>query len=63
MGENIDIDTSGVLYGDISIEEMGNILFDEVIEVVKGKKTVAEKLGHMELHMHYMMQKHNPCQH
>ena len=62
MGENIDIDTSGILYGDVSIDDMGKTLLDEVIEVVRGKKTAAEKLGHMELHMHYMMQKHVPCE-
>ena len=61
MKENIDIDTSPILYGDMSIDDMGKTLFDEVMSVVKGKKTCAEKLGHRELHMHYMMQKHVPC--
>ena len=56
MGENIDIDTSGILYGNINIEDMGKLLLKEVIKVVKGKKTCAEKLDHRELHMHYMMQ-------
>ena len=61
MEENIDIDTSPILFGDLSIEEMGKVLFDEVVSVVKGKKTCAEKLGHRELHMHYMMQEYVPC--
>lgn len=61
MKENIDIDTSDVLFGDITVEEMGRRILDEVIEVVKGKLTAAEKLGHMELHLHYMKQEHRPC--
>jgi len=61
MKENIDIDTSPILNGDLSIEDMAHVLLNEVIRVVKGKKTCAEKLGHRELHMHYMMQKHIPC--
>ena len=61
MKENIDLDTSAVLYGDNSIEDMGQRLFDEVIEVVKGKQTAAEKLGHMELNLHYMNQEHKSC--
>ena len=61
MSENIDIDTSGVLYNNISIEEMGKQLLEEVIEVIKGKQTAAEKLGHTELHLHQMYQKYIPC--
>jgi len=58
MKENIDIDTSDVLFGNVTVEDMGKHLFKEVIEVVKGKRTAAERLGHMELHLHYMKQIH-----
>ncbi len=61
MAENVDIDTSGVIFGDITIEEMGHRLLDEVIAVADGKWTAAERLGHMELHLHYMRQEHRPC--
>jgi len=61
MKENIDLDTSDVLYGDTTIDEMGRRLLDEIAAVVKGKLTAAEKLGHMELHLHFMSQKHRPC--
>jgi len=61
MGENIDVDTTPLLTGEASIEEMGAVLLDEVIRVIQGKKTCAEKLGHRELHMHYMVQRHTPC--
>ena len=56
MSENIDVDTCEVLYGDATIEDMGRFLLNEIIEVVKGKKTASEKLGHTELHLHYMKQ-------
>lgn len=61
MPENIDIDTSDVLYGETSIEEMGKRLLEEVIAVAGGKLTASERLGHTELHMHYMAQEHRPC--
>ncbi|MFA6472642.1 MAG: hydrolase, partial [Candidatus Latescibacterota bacterium] len=61
MAENIDIDASGVLFGDTSISDMGKRLFDEVIAVAGGKRTCSERLGHTELHMHYMVQKEREC--
>ncbi|MFC1608466.1 UxaA family hydrolase [Candidatus Latescibacterota bacterium] len=61
MAENIDIDSTSVVYGDTTVEEMGRRLFDEMLEVVRGKLTRAELLGHMELHLHWMHQKHEPC--
>ena len=57
MAENIDFDSSDVIYGDMTVEEMGRRLFDEVLAVVRGKMTRAEQLGHMELHLHWMHQK------
>jgi len=61
MAENVDIDTSGVIFGDTTIDAMGERLLAEVVAVAGGKKTAAERLGHMELHLHYMNQKHRPC--
>ncbi len=61
MNENIDVDTSPVIFGDTTVEEMGEILLSEVIEVVRSKRTAAERLGHMELHLHIMRQKHDSC--
>ena len=61
MGENIDIDTSDIIYGNTTIYDMGLQLFNEVIKVAQGKLTCAEKLGHTELHLHIMNQKHVPC--
>ena len=61
MIENIDIDTSGVLYSDTTIDEMGKRLFVEALEVAQGKLTCAEKLGHTEYHVVQMNQKYMPC--
>jgi altronate dehydratase large subunit len=61
MEENIDIDTSGILYGNVSIADMGKRLFEEVLAVADGKRTCSEKLGHTELHLHYMVQKERSC--
>lgn len=61
MGENIDLDTSDVLFSDTTLETMGKRLLGEVIEVAAGKRTASERLGHMELHLHVMKQKHRPC--
>lgn len=62
MKDNIDLNTSDVLYGNTTIVDMGSRLLDEVIQVVKGKLTASEKLGHIELHLHYMKQEHKPCE-
>lgn len=61
MSENIDIDTSPVLFGNVTVEQMGARLFDEALAVAAGKRTRAENLGHTEMHLHYMVQKHLPC--
>jgi len=61
MRENIDIDTSSVIFGGTEVKEMGARLLDEVIETVQGKRTAAERLGHMELHLHIMRQKERHC--
>lgn len=45
MIDNIDIDISGIITGESSIENMGNLLFDELIEVANGKLTKTELLG------------------
>ncbi|MBN1291125.1 MAG: UxaA family hydrolase [Candidatus Latescibacteria bacterium] len=62
MSENIDIDTSDVIYRSTTIDEMGLEVLNEVIKVAQGKLTCAEKLGHTELHLHIMNQKHVPCE-
>lgn len=45
MNDNIDFDMSGALEGKISIDNLGENLFNEIIAVANGKKTKAEVYG------------------
>jgi altronate dehydratase large subunit len=45
MADNIDFDASPVISGEKTIDELGEELFDVVIDVIKGKKSKAEALG------------------
>ncbi|HHV65809.1 MAG TPA: UxaA family hydrolase [Peptococcaceae bacterium] len=48
MADNIDIDASGIISGEKTIEQVGKEIFAEIIEVANGKLTKAESLGHKE---------------
>jgi len=48
MKDNIDVDASHVIYGPESLEELGEKLLKEVIEVASGKLVKAEILGFIE---------------
>ena len=48
MQDNIDLDASPVIYGPQTLEEMGDILLKEVIEVANGRLTKSEILGYYE---------------
>jgi altronate dehydratase large subunit len=45
MIDNMDIDVSSIITGENSIEEMGGMLLDELVEVANGKITKAESFG------------------
>jgi altronate dehydratase large subunit len=45
MKDNIDFDMSRALEGTISIDDLGEELFREIIAVINGKKTKAEVYG------------------
>ncbi|WP_213818918.1 UxaA family hydrolase [Garciella nitratireducens] len=49
MKDNIDTDCSGFIYGEKTLDELGEILLEEVQEVASGKQTKAEQLGYIEL--------------
>lgn len=49
MIDNIDVDASPVIYGLETLEELGDKLLKEVIEVSSGKQTKAETLGYTEM--------------
>jgi len=48
LPEHIDLDMSGVITGDLSMDAAANLLLQEIIDVIGGKVTKAEKLGYDE---------------
>jgi D-galactarate dehydratase / Altronate hydrolase, C terminus. len=49
MKDNMDLDMSGVLFGEKSIEDCGRELLEEIIDVANGRYTKAEAFGFSEL--------------
>ena len=48
MGEHIDLDVSGILRREQTIDEAGDALIDTIIRTANGRLTAAEALGHRE---------------
>jgi len=48
MSDNMDVDVSGLLAGRMTLEEAGEAIWNEIVEVANGKLTKAEILGHQE---------------
>ncbi len=44
MSDTVDLDLSGILAGKITLEEAGDMIFNEVVEVLNGKMTKCEIL-------------------
>jgi len=51
MSEHIDVDVSGILRRDMTLDQAGDALIDMVIRTANGRHTAAEALGHRELVM------------
>ena len=51
MGEHVDVDVSGVLRRDMTIDEAGDSLIDMIVRTANGRNTAAEALGHREFVM------------
>lgn len=49
MSDNIDFDASGVLFDEVSMDELREKLIDRVIDYCNGEETKAEELGFTEL--------------
>ncbi len=45
MPEDIDLDCGGMLTGEATLDEMGHTIFERLIEVASGQKTVSEVAG------------------
>ncbi|AFM01051.1 MULTISPECIES: UxaA family hydrolase [Desulfitobacterium] len=48
MEDNIDLDLSSIISGEATIEDSGRRIFEEMLEVARGKLTKSESLGHRE---------------
>ena len=48
MGEHIDVDSSGLLQREISLDQAGDKLLESMMRTVNGRLTAAEALGHRE---------------
>ena len=51
MGEHVDVDVSGILRRDMTIDEAGDALIDMIRRTANGRNTAAEALGHREFVM------------
>ncbi len=51
MSEHIDVDVSGILKREMTIDEAGDNLIDIIIRTANGRNTAAEALGHREFSM------------
>ena len=51
MSEHIDVDVSGILRRDMTIDEAGDALIDMIRRTANGRTTAAEALGHREFVM------------
>ena len=51
MSEHVDVDVSGILRRETTIDEAGDQLIDMIIRTANGRNTAAEALGHREFSM------------
>ena len=51
MSEHIDVDVTGVLTREMTIDQAGDALIDMIIRTANGRNTAAEALGHREFSM------------
>ena len=51
MGEHIDLDVSGIIRREMTIDQAGDALIDTIVRTANGRLTAAEALGHVEFVM------------
>ena len=51
MSEHVDVDVSGILRREMTMDEAGDELIDMIVRVSSGRNTAAEVLGHREFSM------------
>lgn len=52
MKENIDVDLSGIVDGDMSIDEGGELLWQMLLRTIEGEECAAERLGHRDFSLY-----------
>jgi (2R)-sulfolactate sulfo-lyase subunit beta len=48
MSEHIDLDVSGILRRDLTLDQAGDALIEMIVRTANGRLTAAEALGHRE---------------
>jgi len=51
MGEHIDVDVSGIVRREMTIDQAGDVLIDMIEKTANGRLTAGEALGHREFVM------------
>jgi (2R)-sulfolactate sulfo-lyase subunit beta len=51
MSEHIDVDVSGIIRREMTIDQAGDVLIDSIVRTANGRFTAAEALGHVEFVM------------
>ncbi len=51
MSEHIDVDVSGIVRREMTIDQAGDVLIDMIEKTANGRMTAAEALGHREFVM------------
>ncbi|MXN63271.1 D-galactarate dehydratase, partial [Stappia sp. GBMRC 2046] len=51
MSEHVDVDVSGILRREMTIDEAGDALIDMIVRTANGRNTASEALGHREFSM------------
>lgn len=53
LSEDMDVNAGEIIEGKATVNDIGNIIYDQVIDVAKGKMTKSEELGHKEFILTY----------
>jgi (2R)-sulfolactate sulfo-lyase subunit beta len=51
MSEHIDVDVSGIIRRDMTVDRAGDVLIEAIVKTANGRLTAAEVLGHREFVM------------
>ena len=53
MPEDMDVDAGRILEGRATLDEVGREIFDLILDVANGRRTLSEQLGHQEFILTY----------